>query len=63
MTDIQDLAVPRDALVLRQNGSFVFRVTAENKAEQIRVDIGNSADELIHSTLTCIYPSSCRRCL
>ncbi len=41
------LAVPRDALVLRQNGSFVFRITAENKAEQIRVDVGDSAGNLI----------------
>ena len=41
------LAVPRDALVLRQNGAFVFRITAENKAEQIRVDIGDSAGELV----------------
>jgi hypothetical protein len=41
------LAVPRDALVLRQNGSFVFRITADNKAEQVRVDIGDSAGELV----------------
>jgi len=41
------LAVPRDALVLRQNGSFVFRINAENKAEQIKVDIGDSAGELV----------------
>ena len=37
------LAVPRDALVLRQNGSFVFRINAENKAEQVKVEIGDSA--------------------
>ena len=42
-----ELAVPRDALVLRQNGSFVFRISAENKAEQIEVDIGDSAGELV----------------
>lgn len=41
------LAVPRDALVLRQNGSFVFRINAENKAERIQVDIGDSAGELV----------------
>jgi RND family efflux transporter MFP subunit len=41
------LAVPRDALVLRQNGSFVFRITAENKAQQVRVDVGDSAGELV----------------
>jgi RND family efflux transporter MFP subunit len=41
------LAVPRDALVLRQNGSFVFRINAENKAEQVQVEIGDSAGELV----------------
>ena len=41
------LAVPRDALVLRQNGSFVFRITGDNKAEQVRVEIGDSSGELI----------------
>ena len=41
------LAVPRDALVLRQNGSFVFRINADNKAEQIEVEIGDSAGELV----------------
>ena len=41
------LAVPRDALVLRQNGSFVFRISADNKAEQIEVDIGDSAGNLV----------------
>jgi RND family efflux transporter MFP subunit len=41
------LAVPRDALVLRQNGAFVFRITAENKAEQIKVDVGDSAGDFV----------------
>ena len=41
------LAVPRDALVLRQNGSFVFRITAENKAQQVRVEVGDSAGDLV----------------
>lgn len=41
------LAVPRDALVLRQAGSFVFRINAENKAEQVKVDIGDSAGDLV----------------
>lgn len=39
--------MPRDALVLRQNGSFVFRINAEYKAERIQVDIGDSAGELV----------------
>jgi hypothetical protein len=41
------LAVPRDALVLRQDGSFVFRINADNKAEQIEVEIGDSSGDLI----------------
>ena len=41
------LTVPRDALVLRANGSFVFRISEANKAEQIPVEIGDSAGELI----------------
>ena len=41
------LTVPRDALVLRANGSFVFRISNENKAERIPVVIGDSAGELI----------------
>jgi len=41
------LTVPRDALVLRANGHFVFRINAENRAEQIRVTIGDSAGDLV----------------
>ena len=41
------LTVPRDALVLRSNGAFVFRINAENIAEQIEVEIGDSAGNLI----------------
>jgi RND family efflux transporter MFP subunit len=42
-----ELTVPRDALVLRRNGSFVFRINEENKAERIEVQIGDSAGDLI----------------
>ena len=42
-----ELAVPRDALVLRQDGAYVFRISADNKAEQVRVEIGDSAGELV----------------
>ena len=41
------LAVPRDALVLRHNGSFVFRINDDNSAEQVAVEIGDSAGNLI----------------
>jgi RND family efflux transporter MFP subunit len=39
--------VPRDALVLRHDGAYVFRINDENKAERIRVEIGDSAGDLI----------------
>lgn len=42
--------VPRDALVLRHNGSFVFRITEENTAEQVAVEIGDSAGDLVAVT-------------
>jgi RND family efflux transporter MFP subunit len=41
------LTVPRDALVLRQGGQFVYRINDENRAERIQVDIGDSHGELI----------------
>ena len=42
--------MPRDALVLRHNGSFVFRISEENVAEQVAVEIGDSAGELVAVT-------------
>ena len=44
---VETLAIPRDALILRQNGSYVFRINDENKAERIEVDIGDSSGDLI----------------
>ena len=41
------LTVPRDALVLRSNGAFVFRVNADNIAERIQVEVGDSSGEII----------------
>ena len=41
------LSVPRDALVLRQSGQFVYRITEDNTAERIRVEVGDSQGELI----------------
>jgi RND family efflux transporter MFP subunit len=46
-TGEESLVVPRDALVLRQDGSFVFRIGDDNKAERIKVDLGDSSGELI----------------
>lgn len=44
------LTIPRDALVLRKNGSFVFRINDGNIAEQIAVEVGDSSGELIAVT-------------
>lgn len=44
------LTVPRDALVLRADGSYVFRINAENKAEKVRVQLGDEAGEFISVT-------------
>ena len=41
------LAVPRDALVLRHDGSYVFRINDDNSAERVAVEIGDSAGDLI----------------
>ena len=46
------LAVPRDALVLRADGNYVFRITDENKAERVEVELGDSAGDLIAVTGT-----------
>jgi len=41
------LAVPRDALVLRRNGSSIYRVSSENKAEKISITTNISSGDLI----------------
>jgi RND family efflux transporter MFP subunit len=41
------LAIPRDALVLRNDGSYVYRINSDNKAERISVELGDSAGDLI----------------
>ena len=44
------LTVPRDALVLRHDGSYVFRVNSDNVAERIKVEIGDSSGDQIAVT-------------
>ena len=44
------IAVHRDALVLRHNGSFVFRITEDDTAQQVAVVVGDSSGELIAVT-------------
>lgn len=41
------LSVPRDALVLRRNGVSLFKVSDQNIAEQISVDVGFGAGEWV----------------
>lgn len=41
------LTVPRDALVLRPDRTYVMRVSAENKAEQVVVTTGASSGDLV----------------
>ncbi len=41
------LAIPRDALVLRSEGSYVYRIRDDNTAERISVELGDSAGDLI----------------
>jgi len=42
----QTLAVPRDALVVRGDGSYVMRIKADNTAERVEVKTGASDGEL-----------------
>lgn len=44
------LAVPRDALVLRREGTSVFRINQENSAEQVQVEVGLGAGEYVAIT-------------
>ena len=41
------LAVPRDALILRQDGTYVFRINAGQVAERVKVVTGESAGDLV----------------
>ncbi|WP_444996655.1 efflux RND transporter periplasmic adaptor subunit [Aliikangiella sp. IMCC44359] len=41
------LAVPRDALVLRREGTSVFRINGESKAEQVPVSVGVGVGEFV----------------
>ena len=43
----QVLAIPRDALVLRRSGTSVYRVNGDNKAENVPVQVGIAAGDLV----------------
>lgn len=44
------LTVPRDALVLRNDGTFVFRANSENLIERISIEIRDSSGDQIAVT-------------
>ena len=46
-TSTAGLTVPRDALVLRQDRTYVVRISGDNKAEQIPVTAGVTSGELV----------------
>jgi len=43
----EGIAVPRDALVLRSEGAYVFRVNADGKAERLSVTTGEAQGERV----------------
>lgn len=43
----ESLVVPRDALILRREGAFVFRITEEATAERVAVTPGDSRGEVV----------------
>jgi multidrug efflux pump subunit AcrA (membrane-fusion protein) len=44
------LAVPRDALVLREDNTYLFKLDRENKAERIAVEVGAADGNLVEVT-------------
>jgi len=41
------LAVPRDALVLREDNTYLFKLNKENKAERIAVEVGAADGDIV----------------
>lgn len=44
------LAVPRDALVLREDNTYLFKLGKDNKAERIAVEVGAADGDLVEVT-------------
>ncbi len=44
------LAVPRDALVLREDNTYLFKLDKENKAERIAVEVGAADGNMVEVT-------------
>ena len=43
----ETILVPRDALILRREGTYIFRINSESIAERINIDIGIAENDLI----------------
>ena len=48
----QALYVPRDAVVLRSDGSYLFRINEENVAQRVRVILGEGYGQLVSVHIT-----------
>ena len=46
-TSTQSLVVPRDALILRREGAYVFRINNGGRAEKIPVETGDTSGDLM----------------
>jgi RND family efflux transporter MFP subunit len=41
------LQIPRDAIVLRAEGSYIFRISSENMAQKVMIDVGEGSREWV----------------
>ncbi len=46
----ETLAVPRDALILRRDGTYVFKIDEESKVKRVSIDVGDSQGDLVAVT-------------
>ena len=44
------LQVPRDAIVLRSEGNYVFRINGDNRAHRVKVEVGEGSSEWVSVT-------------
>jgi RND family efflux transporter MFP subunit len=44
------LQIPRDAIVLREEGNFVFRIDSDNTAKKVKVEIGEGSRDWVSVT-------------
>ncbi len=41
------MQIPRDAIVLRAEGHYVFRISGENKAQKVMVEVGEGSRDWV----------------